>query len=73
MNLLRWALLAVATIVSLWGGFAAPPDPAHDAWWARIPVFFAIFGFLGCVLIIFFAKSLGKHLLQKPEDYYDAD
>jgi len=73
MNTLRWALLAIATIVSLGGGFAIPHDPAHDAWWNRIPVFFALFGFIGCVLIIFLAKSLGKLLLRKREGYYDAD
>lgn len=47
MNKLRWALLAIATIISLWGGFATPHNPAHDAWWNRIPVFFALFGFFG--------------------------
>jgi hypothetical protein len=73
MNKLRWALLAVATVVSLWGGFAMPPNPAHDAWWNRIPVFFALFGFFGCIGIIFFAKILGKLFLRKGEDYYDAD
>ncbi len=73
MNRLWWALLAIATGVSLWGGFATPQDPAHGAWWNRIPVFFALFGFLGCVAIIFFAKSLGKLFLRKREDYYDAD
>lgn len=73
MNNLRWALLAIATVVSLWGGFAAPHDPAHDAWWNRIPEFFALFGFFGCIGIIFLAKSLGKLFLRKGEDYYDAD
>ena len=73
MNKLRWALLAIATIVSLWGGFAAPHDPAHDAWWNRIPVFFAFFGFFGCIVIIFFAKILGKLFLRKGDEYYDAD
>lgn len=73
MNKLRWALLAIAAIVSLWGGFATPHDPAHYAWWNRIPAFFALFGFIGCILIIFFAKSLGKLFLRKGEDYYDAD
>jgi len=73
MNRVRWALLAVATLVSLAGGFAIPHDPAHDAWWNRIPVFFALFGFAGCVAIMFFAKFLGKRLLRKREDYYDAD
>jgi hypothetical protein len=73
MNKLRWALLGVAALISLAGGFALPHDPAHDAWWNFIPAFFAFFGFLGCLLIIFFAKSLGKLFLRKGEDYYDAD
>ena len=73
MNRLRWGVLAIATTVSLWGGFAMPHDPAHGAWWNRVPVFFALFGFLGCVLIIFFAKSLGKLFLRKGDDYYDGD
>jgi hypothetical protein len=73
MKKLRWALLAIATVVSLWGGFAAPHDPAHDAWWDSIPAFFALFGFFGCIGIVFFAKSLGKLFLRKGEDYYDAD
>ena len=73
MNKLLWALLAIATIVSLWRGFAAPHDPAHDAWWSRIPVFFALYGFVGCIVIIFFAKILGKLFLRKGDEYYDAD
>jgi hypothetical protein len=73
MRKLLWALLAIATIASLAGGFAIPHDPAHDAWWDRIPAFFALFGFLGCVAIIFLAKSLGKLFLRKRADYYDAD
>ena len=73
MNKLRWALLAIATVVSLWGGIAVPHNPAHDAWWNRIPVFFALFGFFGCIGIIFLAKSLGKLFLRKGEDYYDVD
>jgi hypothetical protein len=73
MNKLLWALFAIATVASLWGGFATPHDPAHDAWWNRIPAFFALFGFFGCLGIIFFAKGLGKLFLRKGEKYYDAD
>jgi hypothetical protein len=73
MNPLRWTLLGIAAAVSLAVGFALPHDPAHDAWWDRIPAFFALYGFIGCLLIIVFAKSLGKLFLRKREDYYDAD
>jgi hypothetical protein len=73
MNRWRWIFLGMAAVISLLWGFATPHDPAHDAWWNSIPAFFALFGFFGCLLIIFFAKSLGKALLQKKEDYYDGD
>jgi hypothetical protein len=47
----------------------------HDAharfWWEQIPDFDAIFGFLGCVLIVFASKALGHYWLQRNEDYYD--
>ncbi len=68
----RRVLLGISMIISLLSGFVVPSDPAHAAWWHRIPAFFALFGFCGCLLILLFAKALGKFLLQKKEDYYDA-
>ena len=73
MNGLYRTLLAIAAILSLLAGFWMSPDAAHDAWWNRIPAFFALFGFIGCIVIIFSAKFLGKVLLRRKEDYYDAD
>lgn len=73
MNRLSRAFLALAAVLSLLAGFWLPPDAAHDMWWNRIPAFFALFGFIGCLGIIFFAKFLGKVLLRKREGYYDAD
>jgi hypothetical protein len=40
-------------------------------WWQGIPAFFAIFGFIGCVLLIVVSKALGHHWLMKDEDYYE--
>ena len=77
----RWrgALLGIIMIISLLGGFWGhdPISPeigivSPDYWWNQIPVFFALFGFCGSLLILFFAKALGKFLLQKKEGYYDA-
>lgn len=74
MNGRRWALsVIVVAVISLAAGFATPHDAAHDQWWNLVPAFFALFGLGGCLLIIVFAKALGKALLQKKEDYYDAD
>ncbi len=38
---------------------------------AAMPTFYALFGFLSCVLIVLAANILGKIWLQKGEDYYD--
>ncbi len=67
------SLLALTALVSLLAGFIGPHDGAHAGWWNSIPAFFALLGFLGCLLIILFAKALGKFLLQRKEDYYHAD
>ena len=39
--------------------------------WSHIPAFFSLFGFIGCLAIIFGAKLLGHFWLQRGEDYYD--
>ena len=39
--------------------------------WSHIKGFFALFGFLGCLLLIAFAKLIGHYWLQRKEDYYD--
>ena len=36
-----------------------------------IPGFWAVFGFVSCVLIIVVSKWLGKKFLFRPEDYYE--
>ncbi|OGP50130.1 MAG: hypothetical protein A2Y79_07415 [Deltaproteobacteria bacterium RBG_13_43_22] len=73
MNKLLWALLGIVAVISLLGGLASPHDPAHDVWWNSIPDFFALLGFMGCLLIIFLAKWLGNLFLRKREGYYNAD
>ncbi|MGB2727075.1 MAG: hypothetical protein WBD09_01185 [Halobacteriota archaeon] len=40
-------------------------------WWEKIPVFSAIYGFIGCIVIIVASKALGHYWLQKEEDYYE--
>ncbi len=39
--------------------------------WENIPGFYALFGFIACILIIVIAKTLGKKWLMKKEDHYD--
>jgi hypothetical protein len=38
---------------------------------AEFPAFHAIYGFVGCFLMVFVVKFLGHHWLMKEEDYYD--
>ena len=41
--------------------------------WSGIAGFFAVFGLLGCLLLIGFAKLIGRFWLQRRDDYYDKD
>ncbi len=43
----------------------------HGGFWEKIPAWWALFGAVGCVVIILASKALGAILLQKPEDWYD--
>ncbi len=60
--------LGLALVLSL--GFMAQPEQAQH-FWEKLPVFAAVFGFFGCLLIIFVSKALGHLFLQKREEYYD--
>ena len=40
----------------------------HD--WENIPAFYAIYGFIGCVVLVLIAKEMRKFLM-RGEDYYD--
>ena len=38
--------------------------------WEEIPAFYAIYGFIACVLLVLVAKEMRKVVMRK-EDYYD--
>lgn len=38
--------------------------------WERVPAFYAVYGFIACVSLIFMAKLL-RLLVKRKEDYYD--
>lgn len=40
----------------------------HD--WENIPAFYAIYGFVGCVVLVLIAKEMRK-VLMRGEKYYD--
>ncbi len=51
-------------------GFLFPNEHPHF-WWQKIPVFDAVFGFIGCIVIVLVSKWIGHGWLMKKEDYYD--
>lgn len=38
--------------------------------WEKIPAFYAIYGFIACVVLVVIAKEMRKLVMRK-EDYYD--
>jgi hypothetical protein len=70
MKPLHWILLGLLNAGTLVLYFFGPEHPYPHPWDA-IPLFYAFFGFTGCILIIVVSKALGKAALQKDEDYYD--
>lgn len=67
MKKMHWVILAVITVISLIGQYVA--EPHH--WWDKIPGFYAIYGFVGCILIVKISKWFGKKIVFRDEDYYD--
>ena len=68
-----FGILYVCLAMSILAGVLVySDDQAHNAFvWQGFPVFSAIYGFIGCILIIVVSKALGHYWLQKDEDYYE--
>ena len=64
-------------IVAITTGFIAIalqyalPLKHHGGFWEKIPGWWALFGVVGCAVIVVVSKWLGASLLQKPEDWDD--
>ncbi len=67
MKKIYWVILVVMTGISLIGQYSSE----HHHWWDMIPAFYAVYGFVGCILIIKISKWFGKKIVFKDEDYYD--
>lgn len=70
MRVLKGLLLVSIGIVCLLGFLVHPEDEAHY-FWQKIPFFEAVFGFIGCVVLIIFSKALAHYFLERQEDHYD--
>jgi hypothetical protein len=72
MKPFHWLLLSLAIGITVALQLLDREHAAAHAW-ESIPLAFAAFGFVGCLLLIGIAKALGKFLIEKPEDHYDRD
>ncbi len=72
MTLLK-VLLFVSIVIVCFLSFLIHPEHEPHYIWEKIPVFEAIFGFVGCIVLIIFSKVLGHYFLEKQENYYDYD
>lgn len=70
MKTWHWIALGVLTIISLIVEFTLLADYASH-WWNHIPAFYAIWGFIGCAVIIYVSKWLGKLFILSDEEYYN--
>ncbi len=69
MNRLWTTLLALFLVGSIVMDFTGPAKEVHHIW--DLKTFFAVFGFGGCLFLIFVSKWIGKAVLEQPENYYD--
>lgn len=59
-----WIVLGLLFLLTVVAGWLDP----HTGF----PLFYAFFGGIGCVLMLFLAKGVGKKLLSRKESYYAA-
>jgi hypothetical protein len=66
------AMLAMALGVAIGAEKLLLGDTGAElAWWFYVPGFLAVFGFVVCLALTFFAKALGQYWLQRDERYYE--
>jgi len=63
-----YALLALTVLDNL--PFVTDKSHAHTGI-ENIPTFWAVYGFVGCILLIVMSKAFGHAGIMKREDYYD--
>jgi uncharacterized membrane protein len=65
-----WSIvLGVVLVASVAMSFVGPSKEAEHIW--DVKAFFAVYGFVGCVVIIYVSKAVGKYWLQRPDAYYE--
>jgi hypothetical protein len=66
----QWTLLGILFLITLVLEFTVLAG--YDShWWNAIPAFYALWGFLSCLVIIYVAKFLSNNLVKRDPEYYD--
>ncbi len=66
-RLLRYFFLSLLVLLLLEVFVHKHPHFAWEAW----PEFYAVFGFVACVVLVLAAKYILRPLVKRGEDYYD--
>jgi hypothetical protein len=70
MKTIHWIILGIIFVITLALEFTVLAG--YDShWWNAIPAFYAIFGFVMCLALIYSAKFIAKKLLNRDINYYD--
>jgi len=70
-TVVRFYLIGLAVLVIL-DAIPAIVDKEHaHTWVERLPGFWAVFGLVGCILLILLSKAFGHLGIMQREDYYD--
>jgi len=70
MKTWHWTLLGILFVITLVLEFTTLSG--YDShWWNSIPAFYAIFGFVCCIVIIYTAKFIAKNIVNRDIHYYD--
>jgi len=68
-RVVRLCYVGLALLV-VWDVLLVDKEHAHT-WFEKLPGFWAVFGFVACVVIILFSKWFGHLGIMTREDYYD--
>ena len=71
MKRIYWIIIGIVTIITIVLDITVAVHPSYGYRFLTIPGFYILLSFAGCLVLIFFAKVLGKLFIQRKEDYYD--
>ncbi len=63
-------LFLIDIVIVAWHNFGGPDVRHAEHWWENLPGFYAIYGFIGCVVLVLVSKQM-RRVLMRDEDYYD--